>query len=375
MDDLLKLCATNLTERASQGILQHAFERDQDVEHIMTALASPLKGRIVVTGGARVGKTAVIHEVAYRLHTENCPESLKGSLLWGLSARSILRAFGIRDWQEKLGLLLQLWIKRPDVILYVDALPSTLMAGATAEDPFDMAQVLLGQLQSSDNRILAEGRTSAVAGFLDAYPEYKHILLEERVPEPKVEQSKRIISQFADAILASQQVQVDELAIHTAIDLTRRFSLNESLPGKAIDLIEETVALHAEQIGHDSRVQAGEVIDRFGDKTGLPRMLLTDDEPYNEQIVRTYFSERVLGQDQAVEVIVQALSLLRTRLNNPKRPMGVFLFIGPTGVGKTELARALSRYLFASDELIVRFNMADYTQDWHTSIPVSYTHL
>src|SRR5688500_18153333 len=137
LHDLLVQCATNLTEKAAQGELPVVYGRDQEIDQILTSLASPLKGRIEETGGARVGKTAVIQGVADRIQRGKCPEPLKGSELWALSARSILRAFGVRDWHDKLGRLMEKWGDRPDVILYVDALPSTFMAGATAEDPYD----------------------------------------------------------------------------------------------------------------------------------------------------------------------------------------------------------------------------------------------
>ncbi len=365
LHELLARCAINLTEKAAQGELIAAYEREQEVEQILTSLASPLKGRIVVTGGPRVGKTAIIQEVAMRIQAGRCPQALKGCELWALSARSILRAFGVQDWQERLGQLMMLWADHPEVILVVDALPTTLSAGATLEDPFDMAQFLLGQLQSSTNRLLAEGRTQAVNVFFEAYPEYRHILMEVRIAEPPLEVARRMVARAAEDLQRQQGVEIDEEAVEAALDLTRRFALHEQLPGKAVDLLEEGIALHVGRKEARSRVTKSDILARFGEKTGLPSILLSDDEPYDEQAVRRVFSEKVLGQDQAVDVVVQTLSLLRTRLNNPFRPMGVFLFIGPTGVGKTELARALASFLFSGDEHIVRFNMADYSADWH----------
>lgn len=365
LHELLARCATNLTEKAAQGELTVAYEREQEVEQILTSLASPLKGRIVVTGGPRVGKTAIIQEVATRIQAGRCPDALKGCELWALSARSILRAFGVQDWQERLGQLMMLWADHPEVILVVDALPTTLSAGATLEDPFDMAQFLLGQLQSSTNRLLAEGRTQAVNVFFEAYPEYRHILMEVRIAEPPLEVARRMVACAAEDLQRQQGIEIDEEAVEAALDLTRRFALHEQLPGKAVDLLEEGIALHSGRKEAHPHVTKSDIIARFGEKTGLPGILLSDDEPYDEQAVRRAFSEKVLGQDQAVDVVVQTLSLLRTRLNNPFRPMGVFLFIGPTGVGKTELARALASFLFSGDEHIVRFNMADYSADWH----------
>ncbi|GAB4469940.1 MAG: hypothetical protein Kow00124_05600 [Anaerolineae bacterium] len=360
-------CAIDLTDKAARGELPTAYGREQEIEQILTSLASPLKGRILVTGAPRVGKTAVIQEVAARIKAGKCPEALRGSELWSLSPRSILRAFGVQGWQEKLGLLMERWAERPDVILYVDALPSIAAAGATMDDPFDMAQFLLGQLQNSGSRILAEGRTGAVASFLGAYPEYKHILLEVKIGEPGITEAQYIIGQAAEDLEIGQGVTIDPEAVGLALDLTRHFALSEALPGKAIDLIGETIALQAERQDGLSLISSDQILMRFAQKTGLPRILLSDDEPYDENAVRRYFSTRVLGQEQAVDAVVQALSLLRTRLNNPRRPMGVFLFIGSTGVGKSELARALAQFLFNNDELIVRFNMADYTQDWQIS--------
>lgn len=365
MRELLEQCAANLTDRARTGELQAAYLRDAEVEQILTSLASPLKGQIVVTGAARVGKTAVIHAAAQRIYRGACPAVLEGSEVWSLSARSILRAFGVLGWQEKLGQLMSLWGSHPEVILYIDALPSTLAAGATMDDPFDMAQFLLGQLQSSDNRLITEGRSDAVAGFLSAYPEFKHILMEVKVTEPDIQAVHDIVHASTEDIHRKEGVRIRPEASEHAIDLTRRFALAEALPGKAIDLLLEALALLTAEPSDALVLSVDNVIARFAEKTGLPRILLTDDEPYDEAEVRSWFGHHVLGQEQAVDTVVQTLSLLRTRLNDPRRPMGVFLFIGPTGVGKTELARALSTFFFGSEDLIVRFNMADYVQDWH----------
>ncbi|NDJ35441.1 MAG: ATP-dependent Clp protease ATP-binding subunit, partial [Chloroflexi bacterium] len=367
LHELLSQCAANLTERVARDEVPRAYGRDAEVEQVLTSLASPLKGRILVTGGARVGKTTLINEVARRIQSEDCPQALAGSQLWSLGPRSVLRAFGVRGWQERLGMLLEKWSSHPEVILVVDGLPSLMAAGATMDDPFDMAQFFLGQFQSSETRILAEGRTAQVNNFLTTYPEYKHVLMEVRISEPDTDDARAMIDQATDWLEDRHSILVEPAAVEAALDVTRRFALNEYLPGKAMDLIAEAIALRTAADEPDPSISDENIIARFQEKTGLPRMLLTDDELFDEEMVRRHFNDLVLGQEQAVDVVVQTLSLLRTRLNNPSRPMGVFLFIGSTGVGKTELARVLSRYLFGSDDLIVRFNMADYTQEWHTS--------
>ena len=364
LQELLQKCATSLTEKASQGELAKAYGREDETNLILTSLASPLKGRIIVTGGPRVGKTATIKQAVACARAGKCPESLRGSEFWSLSARSILRAFGVAEWQDKLGQLMAKWVEHPEIILVIDALPDTQAAGATAFQPHDMAQFLLGQLQSSENRLLAEGRTPAVNGFLEAYPDYRYLLMDIRIAEPTLEAAHEIVRLASQDLEIAQGVAIRPAACDMALDLTNRFSLDEQLPGKAIDLISETVALQSDQEDVERVVTRGMIIKRYAKKTGLPIILLDDEVPYDEKAVQHFFADRVLGQKQAIDVVVQSLSLLRTRLNNPRRPMGVFLFVGPTGVGKTELARALAEWLFSDDQRIVRFNMADYPTEW-----------
>jgi hypothetical protein len=152
-------------------------------------------------------------------------------------------------------------------------------------------------------------------------------------------------------------------AVDQALDLSQRYALDRAQPGKAIDVLRDALAVAEAGDSDQPRQLTGEdVVRRFGEHTGLPRMLLDDTAPFAEEHVLSFFKERVLGQEQAVEAVVQSLSLLRARVHNPLRPMGVFLFLGPTGVGKTELARTLAEYLYGDRDRLVRFNMAGYSQ-------------
>jgi protein subunit release factor A/MoxR-like ATPase len=175
------------------------------------------------------------------------------------------------------------------------------------------------------------------------------------------------VSQVAEDLGILHGVTVAPPAVEQALELSQRYALEKAQPGKSIDVLRDALAVAAQRADGETLVTADDVIRRFGEHSGLPRMLLDDGVLFDEAAVLRFFRERVLGQDQAVDAIVQALSLLRARVHNPLRPMGVFLFLGPTGVGKTELARTLAEYLYGNRDRLARFNMADYSSPYQAA--------
>ncbi len=347
--------AENLTVRVPEPV----FGRDAEVEQVLQALASPLKGRAIVIGPTRVGKSSVLAAVAGAIARGECPPALLGREVWRFRPGNLPGLTQAHGWQEPLERFLQAWAAQPDVILLIEDLPSSAWLGLTrnGDETVNLAQALLAGLTRGTGLCLAEGNERAWLQFAEWYPAYPALFLPVRVAEPPADVARGIIERAAAALAERQRVTITAEAVDQAVHLSRRFDPARVQPGKSLDVLKDALATLT---GPEPTLTAAEVIRSFAARTGLPKMLLDESEDFDEEKVAAFFRGRVLAQDQAVDSVLQMLSLLRARVNNPLRPMGVFFFLGPTGVGKTELARALADYLFGSQDRLVRFNMGDY---------------
>jgi ATP-dependent Clp protease ATP-binding subunit ClpA/protein subunit release factor A len=347
--------AENLTQRQPEPV----FGRDAEIEQVLQALASPLKNRAIVIGPPRVGKSSVLTAVAGAIGRGACPPALIGREVWRFRPNNLPGLTQAHGWQEPLERFLQAWALEPGVILLIDDLTSAAWLGLmrNGDETVNLAQALLAGLTRGPGLCLAEANERPWQQFAEWYPAYPAMFLPVRVVEPPAVAYKAIIEQAAAALAEGQHATITAGAVDQALHLSRRFDPTRAQPGKSLDVLKDALATQA---GPEPTLTEADVIRSFAARTGLPKMLLDESEAFDEEKVAAFFRGRVLAQEQAVESVLQMLSLLRARINNPLRPMGVFFFLGPTGVGKTELARALADYLFGSQERLVRFNMGDY---------------
>jgi ATP-dependent Clp protease ATP-binding subunit ClpA/protein subunit release factor B len=361
--DLLSAFAENVSAKPPAEV----YARDEEVTQILQALASPLKGRVVVLGAPRVGKTAVLQAVAHAIARGACPPELRGKEVWRFNPAN-LPGLGVPgQWQEALDQFLSAWSQRPATILYIDDLvgASRVFGSISDDSRMNLAYALGNALNRYPGLCLAEAEDNAWRRLSDMFPVYQRLFLTVRVAEPDLATAGDIIRRVADDLSLLHAITVQPAALEQAIDLNQRYALDRAQPGKTIDLLQDALAVS--RPGPGAVLTAEDVTRRFGEQSGLPRMLLDDSVAFNEDEVRRLFRGRVLAQDQAVDAIVQILSLLRARVNNPLRPMGVLLFLGPTGVGKTELARTLAEYLYGDRDRLIRFNMADYVEPYQAN--------
>jgi ATP-dependent Clp protease ATP-binding subunit ClpC len=365
VSDLLARCAVDLTAMARRGELRPCYGRDESLDAVWQLLAADSTRRPLLLGKPRSGKTAVAHEVARRIAAGECPAELRGLTVYEISPASLTSALQFGEgWRENLSRLLQGLAEARALIFLRDA-HAAPGAGKQGEDESDLADALVSALRTGKLRWLAEARADlwrVAAGADSAFAEcFAPVLL----PEMSAAAARSVLEQVAlgqpDGSGADGRVPFVPAALDTILDVAGRFLLNQALPGKGIDLLEEARRA-ARRAG--AMLDPSHVIGSFVASTGLSRLLLDDALPFDERAVRRYFAERVLGQEPAVSAVVQAIALLKARLNDPARPMGVFLFLGPTGVGKTELAKTLCTFLFGAEERLLRFNMADFSFYW-----------
>jgi ATP-dependent Clp protease ATP-binding subunit ClpC len=365
---LLSRCAVNLSDLAQRGELRQAYGRDDVVDAIWQLLRPDSSRKPLILGKARSGKTALAHEIARRIVLGACPEELRGVVVYETSPSSLTAALQYGEgWRENLNKLLQGLGETSEstsgVLIFLRDAHSAAGAGKQGDDSeSDLTDALLGTLRSGKIRWLAEARADLWRVLSGIEATFADCFAPVMLADLTIEATRPILESTALDLAGTPPIEPQPAALDTTLDIAWRFLLNQALPGKAIDLLEE--ALRYARRNGATTLDSSHVIASFVERTGVARLLLDDDELFDEAAVHSYFAERVLGQEPANVAVVQAISLLKARLNDPARPMGVFLFLGPTGVGKTELAKTLCTFLFGTEERLLRFNMADFAFYW-----------
>jgi ATP-dependent Clp protease ATP-binding subunit ClpA len=369
--DPLSAYCTNLTARARQGVLDPLIGRSDELQRTIEVLCRRRKNNPVFVGDAGVGKTAMAEGLAVRLLADDVQDTLKDAEIFALDTGALLAGSRFRgDFEERFKAVVKALASRPKAILFIDEIHSTVGAGAVTGGTMDLATMLKPLLTAGDLRVI--GSTT--------FEEFKHIekdralarrLQKIAIDEPSIEETVRILAGLRSRYEDHHRVTYTDAALETAAKLAARHLRDYRLPDSAIDLIDEAGAV--------KRLKSGAGVDG-GAPTGGPDSVVVDAadiEPIVARMARiparqASSSDRerlrtleeslervVFGQHEAVHLVAQAIKRSRAGLALPDRPAGCFLFTGPTGVGKTELAKQLA--LLLGNEFI-RFDMSEYME-------------
>ncbi len=357
----------DLTADARAGKLDPVIGRESEIERVVSILARRSKNNPVLIGEPGVGKTAVVEGLAQRIVAGDVPQALRDKRVLALSIGPLVAGTKYRgEFESRVKRILD-EVKRAsrDVILFIDELHTLVGAGA-AEGALDLSSMIKPEL--------ARGELQCIGAT--TFDEYrKHIesdaALERRfqpvmVEEPTVEQTIAILRGLRAKYTAHHGVEITDEALDAAATLASRYIADRFLPDKAIDLIDEASAFAA--LGGNAAkgiVDAQAVSAIVSRWTGIPQGSLTQAQSQRLLDLETQLERRVVGQDDAVRRVSEAIRRARAGLKDPRKPVGGFLFVGPSGVGKTELARALANVLFGTDDAVVRLDMSEYTES-HT---------
>ena len=415
----LEQFATDLTARAEKGELEPLIGREDVIERTLQVLSRRLKNNPIHVGDPGVGKTAITEGLAHLIVEEKVPSFLKGFRIWTLDMGSLLAGTRYRgDFEERIKKVLGELKKQDDVILFIDEIHTIIGAGATSGGSMDASNLLKPALMSGELRCIGSTTHEDFKKFFEKDHALARRFQRIDVPEPSKDETYQILLGLRAAYELYHGVVYENEALRVAVELSDQFINEKKLPDKAIDLIDEAGAwkrLHEEggppnreessmsdesaEIVVDGeaeapRVQAGmleiELLDKplvpqareLGETSGefLPRIAVSDIEKVLAKIARipektvsagetdqlmslvTRLKTMIFGQDQAVDDVATAIKRSRAGFRNPDKPVASFLFAGPTGVGKTELARSLARELGVP---LHRFDMSEY-QEKHT---------
>ncbi|MCA9522076.1 MAG: AAA family ATPase [Myxococcales bacterium] len=344
-DNALDESSTDLREAAMGGRLPQPLFRDAIVSQVLAQLRS---GRsVLLTGEAGAGKTAVVHAVAHALrddpmglHQLSTPAIISGTRYLG-------------EWQTKATQICEQAIARW-VVLYVTDVENLVHTGKTSSTPSNLLDAM-GPFCDGDGLLLLGEATPHVVEQIERHPRLAKLFVGIPVPPLSDEQVRAIVESRAPEALASE-------CRDALIALTSRFLPKRCQPGPAVKLLAQVLDYQAQkaQIGEPVPVTT-ELIERvLSIYSGLPRFVISSSAHRSVNEIRSWFCERLVGQRGAIENVVESIALFKAGLNDPSRPIGTFLFVGPTGVGKTELARLTAEFLFGSPKRLLRFDLSEF---------------
>ena len=411
----------NLTAAAREGKLDPVIGREHEMERVMQVLSRRTKNNPVLIGEPGVGKTAVVEGLAQSIVRGDVPETIKDKQLYTLDLGSLVAGSRYRgDFEERLKKVLKEIRTRGDIILFIDEIHTLVGAGA-AEGAIDAASILKPMLARGELQTIGATTLDEYRKHIEKDAALERRFQPIQVPEPTVDLTVEILRGLRDRYEAHHRVSITDDALQAAATLAHRYISDRFLPDKAVDLIDEAGArlriqrmtappalkemdeqiatvrrekeaaidaqdfegaadlrdkeqkLTAERAEKErawkngdldevAEVTAELVAEVLASSTGIPVVQLTEEESTRLLNMEDELHKRVVGQDDAIKSIARSIRRTRAGLKDPNRPGGSFIFAGPTGVGKTELAKALAEFLFGDEEALITLDMSEYSE-------------
>ena len=422
---ILEQFGRNLTQAARENKLDPVIGRRVEMERVMQVLSRRTKNNPVLIGEPGVGKTAVVEGLAQAIVHGDVPETIKDKQIYSLDMGSLVAGSRYRgDFEERLKKVLKEIRTRGDIILFIDEIHTLVGAGA-AEGSIDAAQMLKPMLARGELQTIGATTNDEYRKYIEKDAALERRFQPVKVEEPSVDETVEILKGLRDRYEAHHRVIITDAAIQAAAELADRYISDRFLPDKAIDLVDEAGArlrirrmtappelreldekiaevrrnkesaiddqdfekaaslrdeeskLNEERKAKEAAWKGGESdeIAEVGDQeiaevlamsTGIPVVRLTQTETAKLLKMEDELHKRVIGQDEAVKALAQSIRRTRSGLKDPNRPGGSFIFAGPTGVGKTELAKALAEFLFGDEDALIQLDMSEFSEK-HTA--------
>ena len=359
----LRECSRDLTAEARLGRLDPVIGRDAELNRMIQILSRRTKNNPCLLGEPGVGKTALAEGLARRIVSGDVPDELLESRILSLDIAGMVAGTKYRgEFEERIRKVLEEVKRAGNIILFLDEMHTVVGAGS-AEGAVDAANIIKPALGRGELRLIGATTLAEYRKYIE-----KDAALERRfqpitVPEPTPQAALAILRGLRQRYETHHGLSITDEALSAAVDLSVRYLPGRFLPDKAIDLMDEAASLvHMESAGGSGSVTAEDVALVVSAWTGIPATRLTEDEGEKLLRMEETLGRRVVGQRKAVRALSRAIRRSRVGLKDPQRPIGSFLFLGPTGVGKTELCKALAEVLFGEEKALLRFDMSEYME-------------
>ena len=370
---LLDKYGRDLTVQAAKGKIGPAIAREEEIRALARTLARSKKNNPLLLGDAGVGKTAVVEGLAYAIHNGTAPASLLKKRIVQIEIGTLVAGTSLRgQFEERLIGIVDEIKNSGNCILFIDEIHTIVGAGDTIDSNLDAANILKPALSRGEINCIGATTHEEYRKAIAQDPALDRRFRTIDVEEPSEDDSIKILEGQRLKLEEHHGVVILPETLEAAVRLSVRYMPDRRLPDKALDLLDEactrviirTIAPDDEDPAPND-VKASDVTAVLSQWTGIPVTELTTNEKRRLAGLEQALLQRVIGQDEAINTVSAAIKTARAGLNDPNRPIGVFLFLGPSGVGKTELARALASFLFGSDEAMIRLDMSEF-HDAHT---------
>ena len=357
---MLDQYSRDLTEMAAAGRIDPVVGRGNEIRRAIQILSRRSKNNPVLVGEPGVGKTAVAEGLALCVSRGQAPAELRDKRIVSLDIPALLAGTKYRgDFEERVKSVLRDVKRAGDVILFIDELHTIIGAGS-AEGAIDAANILKPALGRGEVQIIGATTPEEYRRHIEKDAALERRFQPVKVTEPGREQTMEMLQSLRPALEKHHRVSLDEEALSAAYELSVRYINDRFLPDKAIDLLDEAAA--AVHVEGGRQVTAADVAQVVSLWTEIPLRSLDEGESQRLQGLEEQLKQRIIGQDEAVGAVARAIRRSRVGLKDPRRPVGSFLFLGPTGVGKTELCRALAATVYGDENAMIRLDMSEYME-------------
>lgn len=418
---LLDKYGVNLTLYAEGNNIDPVIGRDKEIKRVIQILSRRTKNNPILIGDPGVGKTSVIEGLALNIVSGNVPDTLKNKSIYTLEMGSLLAGSKYRgEFEDRVKDVIKEVSKNKDIILFIDEVHTMIGTGSTGENSMDASNILKPALARGEIKIIGATTINEYRKYFGKDPALERRFQPVKIKEPSKEDTKKILAGLRSKYEEHHKVKISDEAINSAVELSVRYISDRYLPDKAIDLIDEASSMvKLSKVGaleeidlieeklrkiikekedairvqnfekaarlRNSQIKAKEELEYIKSKqdsplvnrrvvdresiarvvelwTGIPVNKIVEEEAERLLNLEEILHNRVIGQDQAIKSISRAVRRSRAGISDPNRPIGSFLFLGPTGVGKTELSKALAEAQFGSENKIIRIDMSEYME-------------
>ena len=358
----------DLTKAASEGKLDPVYGRDAQLERIMQILGRRRKNNPILVGDAGVGKSAIVEALAQRIANRQVPENLADKRIISLDLASVVAGTKFRgDFEKRLKSIVKYVSERKDIILFIDEFHTLVGAGKT-DGSLDAANILKPSLARGEVQCIGATTAEEFSRFIEKDGALDRRFQKISVEKTDLEESIAILRMLKPRYEQHHMVKYSDEALLSCVNLSDRYITTRSLPDKAVDVMDEAGSMVRLKAGsRTATVNAEDIAALVSKMTGIPVGRIAKSESERLLNMATSLKKEVIGQDDSIDSLCKAICRSRAGIKDPNRPIGSFVFFGPTGVGKTLLAKKLAEYMFDSTDNMVRIDMSEYMEKYSVS--------